>query len=317
MGDVPMVKSNHAAKKHSAPGEVNSPGKLASRFLQRSLKSVQRLLKSAAWDWQDDDEHVHQLRVSARRALAAMHFFQELIPDSDRRWFRKKLKAVLRRTREARELDVLITEKFVGCGKREKRLRKKWRSQRQDAQESIVAIQQKLARNHRFRKHSRHLKRNLESDESITSVSGDRWCCTRFEEICKQFAVADSDAFDTDALHQLRIKTKQFRYIVDVVEQATNLRKLGALKSAVAEMQEQLGQIQDCIAAKALLQKLLQTTKKPQDRENLRRLIDRMNRRISEQTALYRSWSKSRGGGKVAECLKVIFEQITGNQTGG
>lgn len=311
-----MAKSNHAANKHIAPDEINSPGKLASRFLQRSLKSVQRLLKVAAWDWQDDDEHVHQLRVSARRALAAMHFFQELIPDPDRRWFRKKLKAVLRKTREARELDVLTTEKLFACGKRERRLRKKWRSQRQDAQGSILAIQQKLARNHRFRKHSRHLKRKLESDESLTRVSGERWCCTRFEEICQQFAMADSDAFDPDALHQLRIKTKQFRYIVDVVEQATSLRKLEALKSALAAMQEQLGQIQDCIAAKALLQKSQQTTKKPRDRDNLRRSIDRMNHRISEQTALYRSWSKSRGGRKVAECLEVISEQVARDQAG-
>ncbi|MCA9010467.1 MAG: CHAD domain-containing protein, partial [Planctomycetaceae bacterium] len=129
----------------------------------------------------DDDEHVHQLRVSARRALAAMHFFQELIPDSDCRWFRKMLKAVLRKTREARELDVLI---------------------------------------------------------------------------------------------------------------------------------------KDYITAKAQLQKLLQTTKKPRDRENLRRLINRMNRRISEQTALYRLWSKSRGRRKVVECLEVIREQVAGDQAG-
>lgn len=311
-----MAKSNHAAKTHITPGEIVATGKLASRFLQRSLKSVQRRLKVAAWEWQDDDEHVHQLRVSARRALAAMHFFQELIPDSDCRWFWKMLKAVLRKTREARELDVLIKEKLVACGERERRLRKKWRSQRHDAQESIVAIQQKLARKHRFRKHSRHLKRKLESDESLTSVSGERWCCTRFEEICQQFAAAESDTFDTDALHQLRIKTKQFRYIVDVVEQVTSLRKLGALKSALAAIQEQLGQIQDYITAKAQLQKLLQTTKKPRDRENLRRLINRMNRRISEQTALYRLWSKSRGRRKVVECLEVIREQVAGDQAG-
>ncbi|MEK6234887.1 MAG: CHAD domain-containing protein, partial [Planctomycetales bacterium] len=55
-------------------------GDVARKVLRERLQAVIDFLPRAAYQWQEDVEHVHQLRVSTRRAAAAMRIFRQLTP---------------------------------------------------------------------------------------------------------------------------------------------------------------------------------------------------------------------------------------------
>src|SRR5271156_3245082 len=91
--------------------EADSPDEAAVRVARRALDA--RL--SSVWEWlplasdqpDEDLEYVHQLRVSSRRAMAAIDTFESLLPRRRTAWFRKQLNRVRRAAGNAREFDVL------------------------------------------------------------------------------------------------------------------------------------------------------------------------------------------------------------------
>ena len=98
----------------------SSAQELARSVLTDSLRSVRCWLKQAAREWTADEEIVHQLRVSGRRALSAIMLVEALLLESEVRWFRKQLKAILQAAGRARDLDVLIRTQLPRCGKAHK-----------------------------------------------------------------------------------------------------------------------------------------------------------------------------------------------------
>ena len=54
-----------------------------------------------------DIEHVHRLRVSTRRAVAALKLYRDWLPPAKFRWVKKRLKKIRRAAGDARDLDVL------------------------------------------------------------------------------------------------------------------------------------------------------------------------------------------------------------------
>lgn len=83
-------------------------GEVASRTLQGRLGAVLHYLPLAAEKADEDLEHVHQLRVWARRATAALRLYQDLLPRRRLCWMRKQLKRVRRAANGARDCDVLL-----------------------------------------------------------------------------------------------------------------------------------------------------------------------------------------------------------------
>ena len=81
--------------------------KVARVALKRRLDVVADYLPQAAKHADEDIEHVHQLRVATRRAIAAIRVFEDQLP----RRRTRQMKQILRRVRQtagnARDLDVL------------------------------------------------------------------------------------------------------------------------------------------------------------------------------------------------------------------
>jgi CHAD domain-containing protein len=82
----------------------------AQRVLKVRLKAVLSRLPQAMHEAQDDVEHVHQLRVSTRRAGAALRIFEDLLPRKALKRLRKKLRRVRRAAAEARDWDVFLND---------------------------------------------------------------------------------------------------------------------------------------------------------------------------------------------------------------
>ncbi len=79
----------------------------ARRVLSVRLEVVQECLPHALHDWKDDPEHVHQLRVSTRRAGAALAIFADAVPGKPLKRIKKHLRRLRRAAGHARDWDVL------------------------------------------------------------------------------------------------------------------------------------------------------------------------------------------------------------------
>src|SRR5438552_2313389 len=80
----------------------------ARRTLTLRLGAVRDRLPAAVFHADEDVEHVHQLRVSTRRAAAALRLFADCLPERMHKKTRKSLKALRRSAGEARDWDVFL-----------------------------------------------------------------------------------------------------------------------------------------------------------------------------------------------------------------
>ena len=86
---------------------VMTVGKAARRVLGVRLAAVREAIPAAS-NWGPDAEPVHHLRVTARRAGAALDAFDDLLPKKARRKSRNALKRLRRAAGDARNADVIL-----------------------------------------------------------------------------------------------------------------------------------------------------------------------------------------------------------------
>ncbi len=137
---------------------------VARRAIRARLKTVWDWLPCAANQSSNDAEFIHQLRVSTRRAMAALHLFELFLPDRRSRWFRKQLKRLRETAGEARDLDVLYQrvsdvcqcDPLTGCATLLDRIAQA----RQAAQPAITKIYEKLQRRH-YRRRLKQLTKRI------------------------------------------------------------------------------------------------------------------------------------------------------------
>ena len=82
-------------------------GEVARCILEARLRAVWSRLPLAAEKSAEDVEHVHQLRVATRRAVASVRLFSTLVPDEVCRDVRATLRQIRLAADEARNWDVL------------------------------------------------------------------------------------------------------------------------------------------------------------------------------------------------------------------
>ena len=88
------------------PGIDDTRGRRRAASALGSLEVVHECLPLALHDWKDDLEHVHQLRVSTRRAGAALAIFAFCLPGKTLKKIKKRLRRLRRAAGQARDWDV-------------------------------------------------------------------------------------------------------------------------------------------------------------------------------------------------------------------
>lgn len=233
---------------------VEFVGSFASRVLHERMESVGVQLTLAAENHGEDAEHIHQLRVSCRRAMAALRAFEPLFKSPP-----KKLKRWLKRIREAagpaRDLDVLV-QRFQGEVENEVSLYavERLQRERQSAQLEVGRVAQDALPN-KFRK---VINRNsslviygpipLVADYGVEAV---RAAYEPFIQLAK---------FDNPTpteLHQLRIAGKRLRYSLEIFHGIFFDEMREEIYPLIEELQERLGTINDHATAQALFQSWL------------------------------------------------------------
>jgi CHAD domain-containing protein len=232
--------------------------------LQTRLDAVLHYLPLAATDADSDIEHVHALRVWTRRAAAALALYRDWLPRRDFKWMRKQLKRIRRAASRARDCDVLINRlKSRPSDSATRRWLAAVTVERAEAQRAIVAVHDRLIREHRF---ARRIDRLLDA----VRTSGKARSGTpsaRFGNWARQtlrptvdafFAALPADPDDELALHQFRIRGKKLRYAMESLAGAFPDPFRTTLYPVLEALQDRLGNINDLVAARTRLEKQIE-----------------------------------------------------------
>lgn len=228
----------------------------AERILDIRLSEVQRFLPLAARHDADDIEYVHQLRVSCRRAAAALRAFEELAGKRGR-----KLKKWLRRLRQAagpaRDADVYLARlraELDPANHYAQELVDVVRQSRTEAQAMLVSVDAEASQGGFQRAIDRALDRIARCDDEIADETFARFALDAVAEATAGLAVVDSQTASLAELHQLRIAAKRLRYAIEIFHSAAAPELRVELYPQVEELQERLGAINDHNASQARLQ---------------------------------------------------------------
>jgi CHAD domain-containing protein len=261
-------------------------------------------LPAAVFHADEDSEHVHQLRVSTRRAAAALRLFADCLPERIHKKTRKSLKALRQSAGEARDWDVFL----------------------EMLQSRLVKAPVKQRRGLDFLLGFAHGQRVLAQDHLRQAFAGEGGKFARhIEQVCQTLAgsrpspqplselagpmltkllhelesAARDDLQKYESLHQVRILGKQLRYAMEVFESCFGPEFRERYYPAIVEMQDILGLANDsftaCQRLTALRSRLLRTQPKqwPHYRDGIETLLHFHERRLPLQRKKFEKWWKA------------------------
>jgi CHAD domain-containing protein len=266
----------------------------ARRALEVRLAVVWHYLPLASRRAEEDEEHVHQLRVASRRAFAAVETFADLFPPRRARWIRKRLKEIRRTAGAARDYDVMLL-----------RL-KDWASrhpsvdlvlaevgeQRRIAQKPIRKIHRKLI-DERFERKLTDLLdrirwRNKEErgEPCFAAVARQRLkeCAANFQ------SASESNLAELKELHQFRIAGKQLRYAMEIFAAAFPPSFRRKHYRTVERLQGLLGDVNDHATAVVRIEEWLSEADEPNLRQALGKLLALERRSLKRSRDRFLKW---------------------------
>ena len=262
---------------------------VARRAVRDRVANVQLHLPLAAANEDADPEHVHQLRVSTRRGVAALDLFADVLPAKGARRLRKRLRRIRRAAGAARDLDVLSMRYRGDDSPADEGLRAFIAAQREAAQQGIVDVHDALEQGDRLRKFVDKATRFDDAGEGGDEFA--TWARRRLaEEVDLFFAAAPGADAEVDALHAFRIHGKGLRYTIELVQGVFDDALRGDVYERVKALQDRLGALNDHVTALEYLQRWRDDGEAPDHDATLRALIAREEAGVDESAAAFRQW---------------------------
>ncbi len=218
--------------------------------LERRLPIVRERLPAAVFQSAEDVEHVHQLRVSTRRAAAALRIFTDCLPARLHKRTRQSLRRIRRSAGEARDWDVFL-EMIEGRMSRAANTHRPGliflagvaQSRRLAAQEHLVAAHADEAGPFAgWIDEVLHTLIQAKPGDSTVRSLAQSMLPTLLREL---HAATQGDLNEYEALHQIRILGKQLRYAMELLANCFPPEFREVHYAAVVEMQEILGLAND------------------------------------------------------------------------
>jgi CHAD domain-containing protein len=234
----------------------------AHKVLSIRLAVVQHYLPLAVERAEEDIEHVHQLRVSTRRAGAALRVFREVLPNRLRRRVRRYLRRLRRAAGLARDWDVFLLslpqarplhtpagrpagDFLLGYGL----------GQRQAAQ--LLLVQTAAEDGPALTTAANELLETLEETRDDRDPPLRTFALNQFHPLFTQFHQSVlADPTQPAELHQLRISGKRLRYALEIFIPCFPEWFQKQLYPALEQLQELLGALQDAAVGTERLKEL-------------------------------------------------------------
>lgn len=281
--------------------EVESPDEpveqVAAHALEARLDRVGRQLQLAAKNAKEDVEHVHQLRVATRRAVATMEIFAGLLPPKRSLWIDKQLRRVRKAAGDARDLDVLAM-RVNELVEREPEspwepLAEKIAAKRRKAQGPIEDIYDRL-HGKDFSEKQREFLERIRLRTNIDKLSRPTFACAArkaMRPLVDDFFIAsEGDFSDYRALHAFRIESKQLRYAMEIFAGAFDRSFRTGLYPLVEQLQEKLGEINDHATAKAMFDAWTKESPEPDLAEALAAMSEREVKAMDTSRRAFFDW---------------------------
>lgn len=273
----------------------------AKRALDVRLRAVSERLPAAVFQADADVEHVHQLRVSTRRAAAALRIFTDALPVRVHEKARKALRSLRRSAGAARDWDVfleMLEARLLRCKSNERGglvfLLGFARSQRDLAQDRLHQAHDAKADAFAgcIDEMEEALNKPIKEDALFRDLAR-----TKLSQLLAELeTAAGADLQSYEALHQVRILGKQLRYAMEIFEccYASEFRQ--RYYPAIVEMQDILGLANDSFTAMERLTKLrtrllnVQPRQWPRLRDGFELLIRIHEQRLPTQRRKFEKW---------------------------
>ncbi len=229
---------------------------VAAEILRERVGQVQRTIPLAAFDAQQDIEHVHQLRVACRRAGAALQAFR-LLAKRKSKPLQKCLKKIRRAAGPARDLDVLLArlqaERETQPG--HEYVVERLRQQRERAQQALVLLSDGPG--------SENLDKALQRCVAALEKQATQRDGVRFDAFARDAVRAASkpllqlsglEAASVEQLHQFRIAGKRLRYSIELFHESLPKSLHDEVYPRVEKLQSRLGKLNDHATAQGFYQ---------------------------------------------------------------
>jgi len=265
----------------------------ARRSLEARLTAVAQALPLAAYLAEHDVEHVHRLRVSTRRAMAALELYWDWLPRKSARWLKKRLKRIRRAAGDARDLDVLAQRLARDYGDRAAPVVALIAKRRAGVQSSIVDVAERCRRDDRLVRKTGKLLAAIQMQKQTDGPAATfrEWAVAQLAASATPFFDAlPDDSADMVALHQFRIRGKELRYTIELVSAAFGSELRKKHYPVVEELQEFLGKIQDHVAAMGHLSEWAKDSRDVELQALLRELADEEREHLVDAIGDFRSW---------------------------
>jgi CHAD domain-containing protein len=294
----------------------------ARRVLTVRLDVVRHYLPLALHEADKDPENVHQLRVSTRRARAALDIFSVCLPAKCAKTAKKHLRKIRRAAGDARDWDVFLDSLLQGEPKPAPRHRAgrdllvgHALAQRAVAQEQLEAIARE--------EYPFIFDRVVAETVAAVQPAGDSNLQTLLDlaqpllfGLVHEFTQAAAGPLDDYAhLHQVRIIGKRLRYAMEVFAECFVPSFRESVYPAVEEMQEVLGVANDSHVAVGRLGGILEGIDRLPDREKKRLAAgvtalrkyhaERLERQVGLFNDWWSRWQDSGGEAAFASLLRV------------
>ncbi len=266
----------------------------AVRILQQRLQSVHDYLVMAATRYKESTEYVHQLRISTRRAIAAIELFQDALTRRELKWWKRNLRRIRRAAGNARDLDVFaIRYAKKRIMNKDSSIARRVEKRRRQATIPIRELQNKLCESGKFSMQQTKLLATLKrkSTEAILRHA----LPARLEKVYQRFLGSlqkinfSKSRFSASKVHRLRIQAKKLRYAIDISADILPHTKDKPLYSTVRNLQSTLGDLNDHASAAERFDKWMaqadtrkQYRRLKKQRKFERQELDRIRRDLSK-----------------------------------
>ncbi|MDZ4782674.1 MAG: CHAD domain-containing protein [Planctomycetia bacterium] len=283
----------------------------AQRVLELRLHAVWERLPAAATEANQDPEHVHQLRVSSRRAHAALRLFKACLPRRKAKQIEKLLRRLRQAAGEARDYDVqhgrlLKLESDAGIAT--KSVIQMVDRRRGEAQAPIVDVYEHLQAKGFPDLIEALLSRLDEQDDEDSKQSFGEYAAKRLRRATTRFFNAEAHGNDAYAtLHQFRIRAKELRYTLEVVAPVWGETVRREIYPMIEDLQERLGEIVDSHVAIDLYKQWNRKARCDGSRCALRSLIAYQRTQLVAQRAAFDShWTLERSANLRSQIQKLV-----------
>ena len=223
----------------------------AQTVLAARLDVVKHYLPLAVEHAYEDREHIHQLRVSTRRAGAALRAFAPYLPRKRLAGIKRSLRTIRRAAGDARDWDVFLEDLpniralTTESGKPALDFLLGYAlAERVRAQTQLVEVAARIVEE--FREQGQTLASYLQQPDTPETAAtfgelGESHLTQAFQRFNAEVEAALGSSEDLHLLHQLRIHAKRLRYAIEIVSECFTAPLRHDLYPALEEMQSLLG----------------------------------------------------------------------------